>query len=194
MVRDTTEDKVDYTGVRFGPMYKRWAVHTTKGRKKYQDPEPGVPNWTLAEGKEEWLRFRESAVRHFEAWLDGETDEDHAAATYFNINGAEYVKDKMSDESLERFHKSLEKLPDVTSEGNPDAEAPTTGSEVSLRQEYHDHVKLYQQAARAGSHATARTPKCGLTSASAIPCNLGAGHAGPHSWQSMDTRRTDGLA
>jgi hypothetical protein len=44
-----------------------------------------------ARGLEEYERFRESAFRHFLQWFNGETDEDHAAAVYFNINGAEYV-------------------------------------------------------------------------------------------------------
>lgn len=95
MVRDTAEGKIDYLGIRIGPMYKRWAQHTTLGRTKYPDPRPGVPNWTLAEGIEELLRGKQSAARHFEAWLDGQRDEDHAAATFFNINLAEYVEERM---------------------------------------------------------------------------------------------------
>jgi hypothetical protein len=94
MVRDTTEGKINYLSTRFGPMYRRWAAHLTKGRAKYPDPEPGVPNWTLAAGPEELNRARESALRHFEAWLDGELDEDHAAAVFFNVNLAEYVLSK----------------------------------------------------------------------------------------------------
>jgi hypothetical protein len=96
MVRDTTEDKIDYLNVRFGPMLKRWAAHLTKGRLKYPDPQPGVPNWTLASGEEELQRARQSAARHFEQWLAGDQDEDHAAAVYFNINLAEYVKDQQT--------------------------------------------------------------------------------------------------
>lgn len=92
MVRDTAEGKIDFTSVRFGPMYRRWAEHTTKGRAKYPDPAPGIPNWTLAEGIEEFLRARESLLRHEEAYLAGETDEDHAAAMFFNINVMEYAR------------------------------------------------------------------------------------------------------
>jgi hypothetical protein len=46
----------------------------------------------------EYERFQESAARHFEQWLEGENDEDHAAAVFFNINGAEYVKAKLAAE------------------------------------------------------------------------------------------------
>lgn len=94
MVRDTTEGKVNFLSVRFGPMLRRWADHLTKGRAKYPDPEPGVPNWTLADGVEEYLRAKESAARHFEQWLAGERDEDHAAGVFFNINLAEYVLER----------------------------------------------------------------------------------------------------
>lgn len=92
MVRDTQEGKVDYINIRFGPMFDRWATHLTAGRVKYPDVAPGVPNWTLAAGVPEYIRARESAARHFEQWLRGDTDEDHAAACFFNINLAEYIK------------------------------------------------------------------------------------------------------
>lgn len=94
MVRDTQEGKVDWWRVAVGPMLERWAVHLTKGNTKYPDIKPGVPNWTLAEGDEEYERFRQSAFRHFMQWFNGATDEDHAAAVMFNVNGAEYVKGK----------------------------------------------------------------------------------------------------
>jgi len=91
MVRDTTAGKPNYLNVTYGPMLDRWAVHTTKGREKYPDVEPGVPNWTLARGVEEHERAKESALRHLLQWLRGDRDEDHAAAVFFNINLAEYV-------------------------------------------------------------------------------------------------------
>jgi len=94
MVRDVTEGKVDTLLTRDGPMFWRWAQHLTNGAKKY-----AKRNWMLAAGTEEYERFRESAARHFEQWLRGDTDEDHAAAVYFNINGAEYVKRKLDAHS-----------------------------------------------------------------------------------------------
>jgi hypothetical protein len=90
MVRDTTEGKTDFSLVLDGPMFKRWAVHLTKGAVKY-----AKRNWMKARGQAELDRFRESALRHFLQWYDGETDEDHASAVFFNINGAEYVKEQM---------------------------------------------------------------------------------------------------
>lgn len=95
MVRDTQEGKVDYTRVLDGPMFDRWAAHVTKAEKKYPDIAPGVANWTLASGEEELVRFKKSAFRHFRQWLRGDTDEDHAAAVLFNINGYEYVRERM---------------------------------------------------------------------------------------------------
>lgn len=99
MVRDTTDDKVDYTRVLDGPLLKRWAEHLTKGAKKYADVKPGVPNWTLAAGEEERVRFKKSAFRHFMQWWNGQTDEDHAAAVVFNINGVLYIDEKMQQAS-----------------------------------------------------------------------------------------------
>lgn len=90
MVRDTQEGKTLYHLLRDGPMFQRWAAHLTGGAVKYDER-----NWMKAEGQAELDRFIASACRHFEQWLRGDTDEDHAAAVFFNINGAEYVKAKL---------------------------------------------------------------------------------------------------
>ena len=90
MVRDVTTNKIDYSLVFDGPMLERWAVHLTKGAEKYSSR-----NWMQARDIEELNRFRESAIRHFVQWAKGDTDEDHAAAVFFNINGLEYVKRRM---------------------------------------------------------------------------------------------------
>jgi hypothetical protein len=97
MVRDVTEGKINFWRILTGPMFKRWAIHLTKGAEKYPDIKPGISNWTLASGDEELSRFKDSAFRHFIQWYNGETDEDHAAAVFFNLNGAEYVKEKMNE-------------------------------------------------------------------------------------------------
>jgi hypothetical protein len=90
MVRDVQDDKPMVRLIRSGPMFMRWAIHLTKGAVKY-----GRDNWTLANSEEELERFKDSAARHFEQWLNGERDEDHAAAVFFNINAAEYVLDRL---------------------------------------------------------------------------------------------------
>lgn len=87
-------------------MLERWAEHLTKGASKYPDLPDGNANWTLADGLEELNRFRESAFRHFYQWVRGDVDEDHAAAVFFNINGAEYVKEKMN--SSEEIRRAFE--------------------------------------------------------------------------------------
>lgn len=91
MVRDTAADKVDYSLALDGPMFDRLAAHLTKGAKKY-----AKRNWMKASGQAEYDRFKESALRHFLQWYRGDSDEDHAAAVFFNINGAEYVKEKLT--------------------------------------------------------------------------------------------------
>jgi len=90
MVRDTTEGKTDFTLALDGPMFQRYAEHLTKGAQKYEKR-----NWMKADDQEALDRFRESALRHLMQWLRGDRDEDHAAAVWFNINGAEYVRAKL---------------------------------------------------------------------------------------------------
>lgn len=93
MVRDTEDGKPDWTSLLHGPMAPRWVDHCTKGRSKYPDPRPGVPNWTLGvDDPAVAERGKRSAFRHFMAWINDERDEDHAAGVFFNINLVEACK------------------------------------------------------------------------------------------------------
>ncbi len=92
--RDTTTGKLNWAKLTDGPMLRRWAQHLTTGANKYPDVAPGIANWTLIESDEELRRYKESAFRHFMSWFFDEVDEDHAAATMFNINGVEHIKAK----------------------------------------------------------------------------------------------------
>jgi hypothetical protein len=67
-------------------MTYRHAMLMARGAEKYGDR-----NWEKARTDGEYYRFKQSAYRHFMQWFHGEEDEDHAAAVYFNIAGAEYV-------------------------------------------------------------------------------------------------------
>ncbi len=93
MVRDVGVFKARFFRCIAGPMLRRWAEHLHRGQAKYPDVSPGVANWTLAQGEKELQRFKESALDHMIDWLQGKEDEDHGAAVFFNINGAEYVKE-----------------------------------------------------------------------------------------------------
>jgi hypothetical protein len=94
MQRDTTEGKTRYDLIipesGEGNMLKRWAELMTRGAIKYEER-----NWEKACTLEELKRYRESAFRHFIQWYMGQTDEDHGAAVFFNIQGAEYVKERL---------------------------------------------------------------------------------------------------
>ena len=83
-------------------MLTRWAKHMEGGAKKYSER-----NWEKASTQEELNRFKESALRHLIQWYCGEEDEDHAAAVFFNISGAEMVKVKLNakDDVEEIFTK-----------------------------------------------------------------------------------------
>ncbi len=93
MIRDTEDGKTDFTLVFDGPMLERWASHLTKGAKKY-----AARNWMKIANatREEQLaaleRFKRSFARHQFQYMRGDTDEDHAAAMFFNLNGMEFVK------------------------------------------------------------------------------------------------------
>jgi hypothetical protein len=101
MVRDVTTGKPQLHRITEGPMFVRWGELLARGAIKYPDVKPGVANWTLANGEAEYQRFRESAFRHFYQWWTGQNDEDHAAAVFFNINGAEYTKTKLENKQLD---------------------------------------------------------------------------------------------
>lgn len=73
-------------------MLRRWADLMERGMVKY-----GARNWELAKTEEELVRFKASAFRHFIQWFQGEDDEDHAAAVFFNIQCAEYVKERLEN-------------------------------------------------------------------------------------------------
>lgn len=92
MRRDTEAGKTLWHLIYDGPMLRRYAELLTRGAAKY------VPrNWMQAAGAAELERFVSSACRHFAQWVAGDEDEDHAAAVWFNLNGAEYVRARMAE-------------------------------------------------------------------------------------------------
>lgn len=97
MVRDTNENKPRYDLLipkNGDVMLKRWAELMARGASKY-----GERNWELADSPEEMERFKASACRHFFQWLNGEQDEDHASAVFFNIQAYEYILSKRTNNS-----------------------------------------------------------------------------------------------
>ncbi len=131
MVRDTDVGKVQWHRVAAGPLLRRWAEHLSRGAGKYPDVMPGMPNWMLAAGEDEYQRFRASAFRHFMQWWAGESDEDHAAAVLFNINGAEYVRQRLGH-PFAGINPALEKQAnDVCIEHGWIAETPTTPADAA---------------------------------------------------------------
>lgn len=97
MVRDVQTDKPRYDLLHL-PMLKRWAELMARGAKKY-----GENNWKKAATEEELSRFKSSALRHMFQYLEGDTSEDHSAAVFFNLAGAEMVKYKIESESIRKI-------------------------------------------------------------------------------------------
>ena len=100
MQRDTDKGKTRYDLVvprnSKNYMLKRWAELLTRGAEKYE-----ARNWEQARTQDELDRYRESAFRHFIQWYDGVDDEDHAAAVFFNIQGCEYVSERLREKENE---------------------------------------------------------------------------------------------
>ena len=86
MVRDTQEGKARFDllfpkGVPFAnQMLTRFAELMERGAKKYDER-----NWEKARTQEELHRYHSSALRHLVQWINGEEDEDHAAAVMFKL-------------------------------------------------------------------------------------------------------------
>lgn len=127
MQRDTNTGKMQPDLALDGPMFLRWVALMTRGAVKYQRR-----NWMKASGPEELERFRESAVRHFVQWYYGlNPEEDHGAALFFNVNGAEYVRslrakdvEAPSDEEFEAIRAKVEKEGDFHGHTGPHPPPP----------------------------------------------------------------------
>lgn len=71
-------------------LFGRWAALMGRGAEKY-----GERNWELSCTIEEFRRFKASLYRHFEQFMQGEEDEDHASAICFNLNAMIRLMDKL---------------------------------------------------------------------------------------------------
>lgn len=97
-VRDSEAGKprFDLTQPRTVPfkdqMLTRWAALMGRGAEKYEDR-----NWERFSDDKALARAKSSAFRHFMQWLNGEDDEDHAAAVFFNITAVEYIEGVLDD-------------------------------------------------------------------------------------------------
>ena len=98
MVRDTERGKPRFDllfpkGIPYTEqIMTRFAALMERGVAKY-----GERNWEQANSQIELDRAKSSAIRHMMQWANGETDEDHAAAVFFNLMQAETIRFKMSD-------------------------------------------------------------------------------------------------
>jgi hypothetical protein len=92
-VRDTQEGKPRFDLIQpetvpyADQILTRFAALMGRGAEKYEDR-----NWEQFSDEEALQRAYSSAFRHFVQWFNGEVDEDHAAAVFFNIMAAEYVR------------------------------------------------------------------------------------------------------
>lgn len=73
----------------------RVAMLMARGAEKYEDR-----NWEKADSEKELRRMKSSAFRHFMQWFCGEQDEDHAAATVFNLLAHTTIKHKIDNANV----------------------------------------------------------------------------------------------
>jgi hypothetical protein len=144
MTRSSDGGKVKYDLVLDGPMFQRWAEHMTAGSVEHEDR-----NWMKANGPAEYLRFRRSALRHFIQWWQGETGEDHAAAVFFNINGAEYI----DFAKIEEPGEDTQGIPDsyYRPENEPEWTPPVKGQPAMYRGVYRSDSSIGNGPDGAGS-------------------------------------------
>lgn len=95
MMRDTAEGKTDFEKIYTGPMLERYCVHLTKAEVKYPDIAPGIPNFSLATGIEEYVRGKKSLARHHYQLQKGMKNEDHAASVWFNVQLMEIAREAL---------------------------------------------------------------------------------------------------
>lgn len=96
MHRDTEAGKARFDliipeGVPYADqLLTRFAELMGRGAVKYESR-----NWEQANSEAEIARAKSSAFRHFMQWFCGEVDEDHAAATMFNLLVVETTRNKL---------------------------------------------------------------------------------------------------
>lgn len=79
-------------------MLTRYAALLARGAEKYSSR-----NWEEGDSEEELERAEESLFRHTMQLLAGETDEDHAAAVWFNTQAVEYFRWRIEQKKKDPF-------------------------------------------------------------------------------------------
>jgi hypothetical protein len=86
-------------------MLTRYANLLARGAVKYD-----ARNWENGDSQEELERAEESLLRHTVQLLAGETDEDHAAAVWFNTQAVEYFRWRIAQKAqIEDFQAEMKK-------------------------------------------------------------------------------------
>ena len=97
--RDTQEGKPRFDlmlplGVPYEEQFlTRLALLLSRGAEKYDER-----NWERADDQVDLDRFKSSAFRHLMQWMNGEIDEDHAAAVAYNLLAHETTKYKIESQ------------------------------------------------------------------------------------------------
>ena len=85
--RSDDEGKVNYALIPISMLHRVGRLYTDGAAVH------GKNNWKEGKGPEVMESARESAFRHFIAWMEGKEDEDHYAALIWNLNLYENAKE-----------------------------------------------------------------------------------------------------
>lgn len=129
MRRDTSTGKPRFDLIRTkrqpydDQMITRYAKLLARGAAKY-DPR----NWENGDSEEELDRAQESLLRHVEQLIAGETDEDHAAAVWFNTQAVEYFRWRIEQKKKKSASMTVQFAFDGSASGEDMIEILTGGT------------------------------------------------------------------
>lgn len=86
--REDKSHKLDFTLIPLSQL-EHLALHYTEGAVVH-----GRDNWKKSK---DIITFKQSAYRHFIAWMKDEKDEDHASALVWNVFCHEYLKENKNE-------------------------------------------------------------------------------------------------
>lgn len=135
-------------------MIYRYAMLLARGAEKYS-----ARNWEDGCGEEELERAKASLLRHTEQLVAGETDEDHAAAVWFNAQAIEYFRWRLDSPQNDGL-TGAERLAKVARASEINNLALRKAAEIRRRERLLGHAKELDAELTAEAQELAR---CGLT-------------------------------
>lgn len=133
-------------------MIYRYAMHLARGAQKYE-----ARNWEEGCGEEELERAKSSLLRHVEQLVAGETDEDHAAAAWFNVQAIEYFRWRLDSPQNDGL-TGRERLAKAARESEINQLALQKATEMRRRERLRENAKEFDQELTLDAQELAKDP------------------------------------